>query len=222
MSRSMPTRHRGRKQNQRAKREGAALLIVLFIVMMATSTALFAMQSSQFEQRAAGSIHQAVRAKYVAEAATISALALCYQNGAAGCTDIKRALENLTGDLRQKYGLPNYDAVNEVEPVYSLTQADFPVTETTNFRLDAIDNDRDLGSAVATAYEPGFMAVLEKWQVPNPGETRERYRMIISTYGEVAIGNVDSKEGRDDVRTSDKERFGHETISATRAYFDVR
>jgi len=219
MTMSAEQRVRG-SRGKRQRREGAALLIVLFILMMATGTAVFAMQSAQFEQRAAGSLHQVTRARYVAEAATVSALALCYQGGTAGCTDIKRAPNDLSGELRERYGLPDWGLT---ETIYSLTQADFPITEATNFRLDAVDTDAELGSAVATAFEPGFLTIMEKWQVPNPGETRERYRLIVSTYGEVAIGNLDGSGDRDDVlSTGNERRFGHETISATRAYFDVR
>lgn len=211
---------RQRKSRTKRAREGAALLIVLFILMMATATAVFAMQSTQFEQRAAGALHQGTRAKYVAEGATLNALALCYQGGTNGCTDIKRAEANLAGAVREELGLPDYGLT---ETVYSLTQGDFPVNAATNFRSDGADTDVELGSAVRTAFEPAFLTVLEKWPVPNPGETRERYRLIVSTYGEIAIGDLNDDGTRDDTRSAGSElRFGHETVSTTRAYFDVR
>jgi hypothetical protein len=203
-----------RRRQPRREREGAALLIVLFILMMATATAVFAMQSTQFEQRAAGALHQATRAKYVAEGATMNVLALCYQGGTEGCVDIMNAVDDLTATNRERYGLPNHGLS---ESVYSVSAADFPITPTTNFRVDAVDTDVELGAAVPTAMEPGFLTVLEKWPVPNSlGDGRERYRLIVTTYGEIAAGNFDV------LRTGSELRFGHETISATRAYFDVR
>jgi hypothetical protein len=210
---------RRRSGKPKRAREGAALLIVLFILMMSTATALFAMQSTQFEQRAAGALHQTTRAKYVAEGATMNALSLCYQGGAAGCADIKRAPDNLTGNLREEHGLPDY---GRADTIYSLTEADFPVTAATNFRVDGADTDEELGSFVPTAFAPAFLTVLEKWQVPNPGETRERYRMIVSTYGEIAIANLSTAAGDDRRSEGNELRWGHETISTTRAYFDLR
>jgi hypothetical protein len=214
---------RRKKQRRARQREGAALLIVLFILLMATATGVFAMQSTQFEQRASGALHQATRAKFVAEGTTVNVMALCYQGGTTACTDLKRAPDNLPAAIREEHGLPNYPLLTEgAETVYSLTQADFPVAPGTNFRVDGVDTDRELGSAVQTVYEPAFMTVVEKWRVPNPGETRERYRLIVSTFGEITI-DADHNGVPDDTRETNKEfRWGHETVSTTRAYFDVR
>ena len=216
---------RQRLRKQKEAREGAVLLIVLLILLMATSTAVFAIQSSMIDQRAAGALHQAMRAKYVAESATVNVMALCYQGGTEGCTDIKRAPENLNAELRQTYGLPNYGGT---EVVYSLTQDDMPIVTGSNFRSNAstLGDDWNLSKHVnarRTVFVPSFLTVLEKWRVPNPGETRERYRLIVSTYGEVEIGDLNADGVRDDRRSEGNEfRWGHEAISTTRAFFDVR
>lgn len=201
-----------RSRKPRKPQEGAALLIVLFILMMATGTAVFALQSSQFEQRAAGSLHQATRAKYVAEAATVGVLALCLEGGEHGCMDVDGATTNLSGPLRERYGLPDWGLT---EKVWSPDPSRFTVTETSKFRANVVDNDRQLGSAVASVFVPTFLTVFEKWKLPKDGDGREPYRLIVSTYGEVGVGT--------DVLSAGNElRSGHETISATRAYFDVR
>lgn len=201
-----------RPRRPRQPQEGAALLIVLFILMMATGTAVFALQSSQFEQRAAGSLHQATRAKYVAEAGTVGVLALCLEGGEAGCMDVDVAIGNVSGPLRERYGLPDWGGT---EPVYARTPANFAVTEFTHFRANIVDSDRQLGSAVASVFVPTFLTVVEKWNVPDLGDGLDRYRLVVSTYGEVGVGT--------DVLSAGNElRSGHETISATRAYFDVR
>jgi hypothetical protein len=216
MSRTYPTR---RRRQPRQKREGAALLIVLFVLMLATGTAAYTLQSTQFEVRAAGSLHQAMRTKYVAEAATVSVLALCYQTTAVGCTDLKRADGNLSGDLRQTYALPDWGAS---EIVYSLSRADL---NGTSFPAgtNALASDAQLsGGGVAAAYTPTFNSVIEKWDVPNPGETRPRFRLIVSTYGALDFDADNDMATVDDTRGTGELRFAHQTISATRAFFDVR
>jgi hypothetical protein len=197
------------------KQQGAALLIVLFILMMATGTAVFSLQSTQFEQRAAGSLQQAMRTRYVAEAATVGVLAYCYELGPAGCVDLKRAPSNVEPKVREKYALP---ISGTTEVVYQLDQRD--LTGTSFPSSDAgvspvIPPDTEIsGGGTATAFTPSFLTVMEKWEVPNPGESRQRYRLVVSTYGQLAVAG--------EAVASDELRGGHESISATRAFFDVR
>jgi hypothetical protein len=209
---------RRRRSALRKKREGAALLIVLFVLMMATGTAVFAMQSTQFEQRAAGSLQVAMRTKFVAEAATVSVLALCFQLGPTGCADLKRADNNFAGALRERYGLPDYVVGTSEETVYSLGTADLPPS----FVAPVLPTDTQLAdTGTASAFRPGFTSVMEKWDVPNPGETRERFRLIVSTFGQLSY-DVDGDGVSDDVQHSTELRGAHESISATRAFLDVR
>jgi hypothetical protein len=216
MSRTQPTR---RRSQSRQKREGAALLIVLFVLMLATGTAAYTLQSTQFEVRAAGSLHQAMRTKYVAEAATMSVLALCYQTTAVGCTDLKRADGNLSSTLRQTYALPDW---GQSEIVYSLSRADlngnsFPAG------TNALATDAQIsGGGAAAPYTPTFNAVVEKWDVPNPGDTRPRFRLIVSTYGALDFDSDNDMTTVNDTVGTGELRLAHQTISATRAFFDVR
>ncbi len=188
-------------------------MIVLFVLMMATSTAVYALQSTQFEQRAAGSLHQGLRTKFVAEAATIGVLQFCYQTTTTGCADLKRASDNLTDALRDKYALPNWGAS---EPIYQLgpsdlTGANFPKADGLTSGIIVPDSALASGGT-ATSFRPDFMTVMEKWQVPTPSETREHYRLIVSTYGQLSY----------DTASTNTTRGAFESISATRAYFDVR
>jgi hypothetical protein len=200
-----------RRRATRQKREGAALLIVLFVLMMATGTAVFAMQSTQFEQRAAGSLQVAMRTKFVAEAATVSVLGLCYQLGPTGCADLKRADSNFAGTLRERYALPDYTVGTSVENVYQLGTLDLPPS----FVAPVLPTDVQLAdTGTASAFLPSFTSIMEKWDVPNPGETRERFRLIVSTFGQLAYGS--------DVQDASELRGAHESISATRAFLDVR
>lgn len=211
-----------RRSRARKKREGAALLIALFVMMIATGAAVFAMQSTQGEQRAAGSLHQAVRTRFVAEAATVGVLSLCYQLGTAGCTDIKRAVyaggateENAE---RTKYALPD---AGTREVVYRMSTADMGGTGFTGNAWLASDADMSGGGA-AMPYTPSFVTIMERWELPHQDESRQRYRLIVSTYGALNIADQNGDGKPDDVTAAGETRAGHESISATRAFFDVR
>lgn len=205
---------RHRRRLPRKEREGAALLIVLFVLMMATGTAVFAMQSTQFEQRAAGSLQLAMRTKFVAEAATVSLIGLCFQLGTS-CADLKPADGNFAGTMRERYAVPDYG--NE-ETVFSVDTRDFPPS----FVAPVLPTDTQLAdTGTASAFRPTFISVFERWQVTNPGETRERFRLIVSTYGQLRY-DVDGDGVSDDVQDSNELRGAHESISATRAFLDVR
>jgi hypothetical protein len=74
MARRRPS---GRGQRKRApqKREGIVMLIVMLMLLMATASAMFAIQSTHYEQRASSSLGEANWARGVAESATRGALA---------------------------------------------------------------------------------------------------------------------------------------------------
>ena len=200
-----------RRRAARQKREGAALLIVLFVLMMATGTAVFAMQSTQFEQRAAGSLQMAMRTKFVAEAATASVIGLCFQLGSTGCAGFRTAANNFAGTLRERYALPDYTPGTSEERVYSLTTLDLPPS----FVAPVLPTDVQLAdTGTASAFVPAFTSVMELWPMPNPGEPRGRFRMVVSTFGQVAFGS--------DVQDASERRGAHESISAMRAFLDLR
>ena len=68
------------------------------------------------------------------------------------------------------------------------------------------------------------MTAIEEWKVPNPGETRPRFRLIVSTYGLLNVGGTLASGTSIDVANSVTTDFrqAHESVSATRAFFDVR
>jgi Tfp pilus assembly protein PilX len=223
-----PRSRRTSRRHARQKREGAALLIVLFVLMMATTTAVFAMQSTQFEQRAAGALQQAMRTKYVSEAATNGVLAVCLERTTAGCADGTHADSKFGATERQKYGLPD---VGTFETVSSLTRDDIagatwnaPADTATQTSADVLlPTDAMLidatapASTIASSYRPSFVTSVEKWTPTNanPALPPDKYRLVISTYGALALPT-------DTALASGELRAAHETISATRAFFDVR
>lgn len=203
-----------RRIRRKKKQQGAALLVVLFILMMATGTAMFSLQGTQFEQRAAGSLQQAMRTRYISEAATVGVLAYCYQLGPEGCVSLKGSQGNGDPKLREKYALP---IAGPTEVVFQIDQTDlkgasFPSDTGTSA---VIPPDTEIsGGGTATAFTPSFLTIMEKWKVPNMGEQRQRYRLVVSTYGQLAVTG--------ETLATDELRGGHESISATRAFFDVR
>ena len=56
-------------------REGAAMLIVMLVLLMTTGVAVFAVHTTTAEIRAAGAARQALQTQYVAEAGLMSAIA---------------------------------------------------------------------------------------------------------------------------------------------------
>ncbi len=74
--------HFTRRQTN-ASEEGAAMLVVMFILLMGTATALYGMHSTSFEMRASGHSRRAMQTQYVAESALQATAAYYSQIGGA-------------------------------------------------------------------------------------------------------------------------------------------
>jgi hypothetical protein len=73
-----------RMSNVRGQRqEGAAMLVVMLVLLAATATASFAFHATSFEVRAAGNHRMMMQTGYVAEAALVSSIAMAEQMGPA-------------------------------------------------------------------------------------------------------------------------------------------
>lgn len=66
------------------RREGAAMLIVLMVLLMTTATATFAIHSTSVEIRAAGHMRQAVQTEHLAEGAAYAGVSYLDRLGASG------------------------------------------------------------------------------------------------------------------------------------------
>ncbi|HEY6880238.1 MAG TPA: hypothetical protein VI299_19575, partial [Polyangiales bacterium] len=186
---------------------------------MATTTAAYSLQSTQFEVRAAGALHQSMRAKFVAEGATIGVVGLCYQMTSTGCVDLKREVSDISATQREQYALPNY---GQGEPVYWISQADFAGNAFSTSRPVLADDTVLSAGGAAAPYSPSFDAFLEKWTLP-PNGVNPRYRLIVSTYGTLNYDTDRNVATVEDTRDDTNERrYGHQTISATRAFIDIQ
>jgi hypothetical protein len=82
-----------RRVREAVRREGAAMLVVMLLLLMTTGIALFAVQTTATEIRSAGAIRQAVQTQYVGETGLAAAITWADAVGGPG---ILRVTENAT------------------------------------------------------------------------------------------------------------------------------
>jgi hypothetical protein len=85
------------------RREGAAMLIVMMILLMSTATAVFAVHATSYEIRASGHMRRAMQTQYVGETGAIAATAWVDRWG-------PKALLNT---MEQSSGHPDFTVFNE-------------------------------------------------------------------------------------------------------------
>jgi hypothetical protein len=95
----------------RKKREGIVILIVMLMLMMATGTAMFTIQSTQYEQRASTSVGEASWARGISECTTMAALAYAEDTAGNGGTPPTLGAQwlpdgTLPAKHARKYGFP--------------------------------------------------------------------------------------------------------------------
>jgi hypothetical protein len=106
---------KARRARARQKREGMIMLIVMLMLTMATGTALFTIQSTQYEQRASTAVLEANWARGIAECTTMAALAYAEDRapgaaapgpGALSLSSEWKANGSALAKYSQKYGFP--------------------------------------------------------------------------------------------------------------------
>jgi hypothetical protein len=107
-----PLQIRSRRRKPARSREGAVLLIVLLMLMMATGTALYAMQATFYEQGASTSFSEASWTRSLAEGAAMASLIVVEEGGIARGSlgqNLSQQWQDLGGvrsDFSLKYGTP--------------------------------------------------------------------------------------------------------------------
>ena len=119
--RARPAPSRGAASAPRRREEGAVMLVVMLIVLIVTATAIFAMHSTMFELRAAGSQRQAMQTQYVAEGSLTAALAMIDTLG-AGSVDL--AMQRVPIDAGRQF-TPEEPAYGQTTPHFRTYMADF-------------------------------------------------------------------------------------------------
>ncbi|QQR91117.1 MAG: hypothetical protein IPJ88_05120 [Myxococcales bacterium] len=137
------------KRQTHRKEEGAAMLIVMLILLMSTATATFAIQSTGLEIRSAGHERQAIQTHYITEAGIESAMSWVDQTSPNVLAHIMAsstapALTNEPSLLSGKQG-------------FRLTLADFAVDQSTQSAnhspIEIGSSDNSLGHV---PYQPTF------------------------------------------------------------------
>ena len=195
-----------KKTGPRREREGAAMLITMLVLLMATAAGIFGVHSSSFEIRAAGAQRQMMQTQYVGEAGLVSAIAW---------VDMK------TPDLVEM-AYENSPAPTMVAPEPAL------VSGARGYRIDLDIMTSDFGRppleqdsvGLNNAYRP-FVAVeiVDKYDIhrPIPGQAAHghgRLRYLGWTF--TSRGRLQTRST--DVRLGGDTRNYHEAASDGRAY----
>jgi hypothetical protein len=105
-----------RSKRARRGREGAVMLVVMLVVLMVTATGLFAVYSTTYELRSAGTFRQAMQTQYIAEGGVATGMALIDVMG-AGSIDL----------AMQRVPVPAGRQFTREEPAYAQSTPHFRV-----------------------------------------------------------------------------------------------
>lgn len=142
-----------RKPN--ARREGAAMLVVLMVLLMTTATATMAIHATSMEIRAAGHSRQALQAEYLAEGGAYAALSYI---------DVLKANGALVQYLRTNVGAgvasaPTETTIDRTTNLFRVQMRDFTPTSSAGVRAFPVEtraaNVPSMGPR--NAYQPDFV-----------------------------------------------------------------
>jgi len=196
------------------KREGAAMLVTMLVLLMSTATAVFAVHATQYEIRSAGAGRQALQTQYVGETGGVAAIQWLDQYG-------PRALEA----VMQSTVLPPVFMTPFFEPElapgkqdYRLYLTDFTATSTSNWPIET-DSTRgpSLGRTVLT---PSFIVDFNdnyKYTATLPGQRADGYGAL-HFLGVTATSHGRTEVAADYQNTAYDTRLYHEGASDARAF----
>lgn len=178
----------GKNRRVRTSREGAAMIIVMMILLMSTASALFGIQSAVFEIRAAGFARQAMQTEHVSETALTSTMALMDYLGPAAIETTARnnappvmyqEPQLATGQTAYRFYLDDFEDYLSVTPLSQDSFGDHSAY-TPAFVVDFADHYRITGA--------------------NPGDRADgfgNFQYLMATYtargrSQVAAGDVTS------------------------------
>jgi hypothetical protein len=216
------------------------LLIVLLILMMATSTATFVLHGTAQDQRAAGAMRNAMRARYVAESAAMTAVVLAEETPAGLPMNVGTWVDwmgtRADSANRRRYGMPSYgnmDPLIGIDPrTYLLQSSKFTPMCTdqedqqdvrVNAAGDSVDGNgmfalvprfdgtSPRAAASAARLTPRFSSLVEVWPIHREG--RASFRYVITGIGELVEPGLSPTDGN---------RTEQDVVSLSRAYYDVR
>ncbi|MEO0321365.1 MAG: hypothetical protein AAF447_00270 [Myxococcota bacterium] len=148
--RTSPTHRsiRSRRQQRVARQQGAAMLVVMLVLLMGTATGIYAAHQTTFEIRAAGHLRQAMQTEYVGLTGAAAALGWTDQFRASG---LNQAMERTT---QLQGGAPALDLAPFEPPMlpgkraYRLYAGDFALA------FQGTITDPDASAAALGAHTP--------------------------------------------------------------------
>jgi hypothetical protein len=207
----MKKTRRSRHQTHQ-EREGAAMLVVMLILLATTSLAVFAVQTTSYEVRASGFARQAMQSEYIAEAGLQSTLTLVDRLGPG--------VINHTIDTQAASGVakptlspfePEMDQHSEVLRLFGEDMDAFTASGTAPVSIDAL--------GARQAYTPSFAVDIYDHYLtsrPIPGYPASTFQFFNATY--TSRGRMRLTAGDRTVVPATDPREYHETASAARAY----
>ena len=117
--------HPSRSSRARMKREGAVMLVVMLVVLMVTATGMFAVYSTTYELRSAGTFRTAMQTEYLAEGGISTAMAFVDVMG-AGSVDI--AMQRVPAPAFRQFAIEE-PAYAQSTPHFRVYMSDFATAQ---------------------------------------------------------------------------------------------
>jgi len=191
------------------EREGAAMLIVMLVLLAATATATFAIHATSYEMRASGYGRQAMQTRYIAESGLQSGIAMVDEMHPAS---LEPAMQRSTPPVLA----PIEPNLLPGKTMYRMYLSDFAIT------APPIETDPTLTPSLGpyVAYQPQFILDINDnytFTRPLAGDRADGYgalRFIAATYTSRGRTQITGS----DVRTVGDTRDYHEGASDARAH----
>lgn len=153
MSSTTPTPNR--RKSRRTRREGAVMLVVMLVVLMVTATGMFAVYSTTYELRSAGTFRQSMQTQYIAEGGVSTGMALIDTMG-AGSIDLAMQRVPVAAGRQFTREEPAYGQSTPHFRVYMTDFATLPSVVAQPVEVNTgVTGGTSLGNALA--YTPDFI-----------------------------------------------------------------
>lgn len=195
------------------RREGAAMLVVLLVLLMTTATATFAIHSTSIEIRAAGHTRQAGQAEHLAEGAAYAGVSYLDRLGAAG--SIVQFLRTRVG--RDVASSPSEATIDRETNLLRIRMQDFNTAPgVTGLPLESASSFGPHNSHVPDFFVDGtdlYQISRDVAGTDLTGRGARFYRVTLTSLGQMAPPG--------DYRAADDTRSYNEVASRARAVTEV-
>ncbi len=203
-------------KRSKVRREGAAMLIVLMVLIMTTATATFAMHSTSIEIRSAGHARQAVQAEYLAEGAVYAGVSQLDRRG-PGVSLVEYLQTNVTAGTASTLGEATIDRNTNLWRVRpeDLTRGASGIAGP-SLETAGTPSLGPHSAYQATFFVDGsdlFQLARDRAGADLTGRGAHFYRMTLTSLGQMAPPS--------DYRAADDPRSYNEVASRARAYTEV-